>query len=183
MAKLKSMFFCQSCGAQSSKWLGKCPSCNSWNTYVEEVVSKEKVVGSSDKKGVFIVMLYAKGSFNYWFRIQLYFRLMFLASLIKRKFGLKIKETWTSHLNNLDNKGWAYFSWKEWPHHCTDGPDCEVANIYTKKEVKTMLEAKGFKIEKMKKAHFPAGLPPKLERKLASLFGFHLIVWATKVNS
>ena len=136
-----------------------------------------------DKKGVFIVMLYAKGSFNYWFRIQLYFRLMFLASLIKRKFGLKIKETWTSHLNNLDNKGWAYFSWKEWPHHCTDGPDCEVANIYTKKEVKTMLEAKGFKIEKMKKAHFPAGLPPKLERKLASLFGFHLIVWATKVNS
>ena len=39
MAKVKTTFFCQSCGAQSPKWIGKCPSCNEWNTYVEEVVS------------------------------------------------------------------------------------------------------------------------------------------------
>ena len=39
--KPKSTFFCQSCGAQSAKWLGKCPSCNEWNTYVEEIVQKE----------------------------------------------------------------------------------------------------------------------------------------------
>ena len=38
MAKVKSSFFCQSCGAQSPKWIGKCPSCNEWNTYVEEIV-------------------------------------------------------------------------------------------------------------------------------------------------
>lgn len=40
MAKIKSSYFCQSCGAQSGKWIGRCPSCNEWNTYVEEIVSK-----------------------------------------------------------------------------------------------------------------------------------------------
>ncbi len=40
MAKLKTSFFCQNCGAQAAKWLGKCPSCNEWNTFVEEVVEK-----------------------------------------------------------------------------------------------------------------------------------------------
>ncbi len=38
MAKTKTTFYCQSCGANASKWIGKCPSCNEWNTYVEEVV-------------------------------------------------------------------------------------------------------------------------------------------------
>lgn len=42
MAKIKSAFFCQNCGAQSPKWIGKCPSCNEWNTYVEETQSREK---------------------------------------------------------------------------------------------------------------------------------------------
>jgi DNA repair protein RadA/Sms len=41
MAKVKSAFFCQNCGAQSPKWLGKCPSCGEWNTYVEEVIQAE----------------------------------------------------------------------------------------------------------------------------------------------
>jgi len=39
--KPKSTFFCQSCGTQSAKWLGKCPSCGEWNTFVEEIVQKE----------------------------------------------------------------------------------------------------------------------------------------------
>lgn len=38
--KVKTSFFCQNCGAQSPKWIGKCPSCNEWNTYVEEVIEK-----------------------------------------------------------------------------------------------------------------------------------------------
>jgi len=42
MAKARSVFFCQNCGAQSSKWVGKCPNCGEWNTYVEEVIHKEK---------------------------------------------------------------------------------------------------------------------------------------------
>ncbi len=41
MAKVKSSFFCQNCGHQSPKWLGKCPSCGDWNTFVEELVEKE----------------------------------------------------------------------------------------------------------------------------------------------
>ncbi|MFT3978829.1 MAG: DNA repair protein RadA [Ferruginibacter sp.] len=40
MSKTKSAFFCQNCGYESAKWLGKCPSCNEWNTFVEEVVVK-----------------------------------------------------------------------------------------------------------------------------------------------
>lgn len=38
MAKAKTVFYCQNCGAQSGKWIGKCPSCNEWNTYAEELV-------------------------------------------------------------------------------------------------------------------------------------------------
>lgn len=37
MAKLKTTYVCQSCGATSAKWLGKCPACGEWNTYAEEV--------------------------------------------------------------------------------------------------------------------------------------------------
>lgn len=40
MAKIRSSFFCQNCGYESAKWIGKCPSCNEWNSFVEEVVSK-----------------------------------------------------------------------------------------------------------------------------------------------
>lgn len=40
MAKTKSAYFCQSCGYESPKWLGQCPSCKQWNSFVEEVVEK-----------------------------------------------------------------------------------------------------------------------------------------------
>lgn len=40
LAKSKSTFYCQSCGYESPKWLGKCPSCSSWNTFAEEIVAK-----------------------------------------------------------------------------------------------------------------------------------------------
>ncbi len=40
--KEKSVFFCQECGYESAKWLGKCPGCGQWNTFVEELVSKQK---------------------------------------------------------------------------------------------------------------------------------------------
>jgi len=45
MAQVKSVFTCQNCGTQSPKWLGKCPSCNEWNTLVEEVVAKKHTSG------------------------------------------------------------------------------------------------------------------------------------------
>ncbi|MFZ4548274.1 MAG: DNA repair protein RadA [Bacteroidales bacterium] len=41
MAKTKTVFFCQNCGAQSAKWMGRCTSCDAWNTFVEEVVQRD----------------------------------------------------------------------------------------------------------------------------------------------
>ncbi|MBS1528200.1 MAG: DNA repair protein RadA [Bacteroidetes bacterium] len=40
MAKTKIAYFCQSCGFESPKWLGKCPSCGQWNTFAEEIIEK-----------------------------------------------------------------------------------------------------------------------------------------------
>ncbi|HEX5171801.1 MAG TPA: DNA repair protein RadA [Cyclobacteriaceae bacterium] len=51
MAKTKTLYFCQNCGYESTKWLGKCPSCNSWNTFIEEVVQKGDV-GKSEWRSI-----------------------------------------------------------------------------------------------------------------------------------
>jgi DNA repair protein RadA/Sms len=40
MAKSKTVFFCRNCGTEAPKWIGKCPSCGEWNTFIEEVVSR-----------------------------------------------------------------------------------------------------------------------------------------------
>ena len=45
--KKKTVFFCQNCGYESAKWMGQCPGCREWNTFVEEPDAK----GSSSKKG------------------------------------------------------------------------------------------------------------------------------------
>ena len=50
MAKSQTVFVCSSCGNESPKWLGKCPACNSWNTYYEEKIVKEK--SSNERKSV-----------------------------------------------------------------------------------------------------------------------------------
>ena len=42
MAKNQTIFVCSSCGNESPKWLGKCPACNSWNTFYEEKIIKDK---------------------------------------------------------------------------------------------------------------------------------------------
>lgn len=39
--KVKTSFFCTNCGTESPKWIGKCPSCGEWNTYIEEVIEKK----------------------------------------------------------------------------------------------------------------------------------------------
>jgi DNA repair protein RadA/Sms len=49
MAKTKTTFFCQHCGAQYAKWIGQCTSCRKWNTIVEEVI--EKAAKTPDWKG------------------------------------------------------------------------------------------------------------------------------------
>ena len=47
MSKVKTAYFCQNCGYESTKWLGKCPSCNQWNTFVEEIVQKDNKKNAS----------------------------------------------------------------------------------------------------------------------------------------
>lgn len=51
MAKSKTVFVCNECGNESSKWLGKCPACNSWNSFFEQkiVESKNSSLKSKDK--------------------------------------------------------------------------------------------------------------------------------------
>lgn len=41
MSKVKTAFFCSNCGYESAKWVGKCPSCGNWNTFVEEIIHKD----------------------------------------------------------------------------------------------------------------------------------------------
>lgn len=53
MAKLKTSYFCQSCGTQHSQWQGQCKSCREWNTIVEEVVEKQpKSAINTDKQHI-----------------------------------------------------------------------------------------------------------------------------------
>jgi DNA repair protein RadA/Sms len=56
MSKTKKAYFCQQCGYESAKWLGKCPACGEWNTFVEEIVSKpsstQVITGKSSSKPV-----------------------------------------------------------------------------------------------------------------------------------
>ena len=49
MAKIRTKYVCQSCGYETSKWMGKCPECMKWNSFVEEIEEKKT------KKEVFII--------------------------------------------------------------------------------------------------------------------------------
>ncbi|GAA0093404.1 MULTISPECIES: DNA repair protein RadA [Paraclostridium] len=51
MAKIKTKYVCQECGYENSKWLGKCPECSKWNTFVEEIEEKT----SKSNKEVFVI--------------------------------------------------------------------------------------------------------------------------------
>lgn len=57
MAKTNTVFFCNECGYESAKWLGKCPACNAWNTFVEEKVVKQGNNKTVVKKTVIPVSL------------------------------------------------------------------------------------------------------------------------------
>src|SRR5436189_2796540 len=50
MSKVKTAFFCQNCGYETVKWLGQCPSCGKWNTYVEELIQKESTTNNNGWK-------------------------------------------------------------------------------------------------------------------------------------
>jgi DNA repair protein RadA/Sms len=63
MSKAKSAFFCNNCGYESAKWAGKCPACNEWNTFTEELVEKgeKKATGweeyTTQQKGTQVIAI------------------------------------------------------------------------------------------------------------------------------
>jgi len=85
---------------------------------------------------ILILMLYTKSSFNYWIRIQFLFCILFIFQWLKCRMGVKLSSLWKKHIDNYKEYGRSYLSWTEWPNHCTDGPDCKIANIYYKSEIK-----------------------------------------------
>ena len=50
MAKAKTVFVCSECGNESPKWLGRCPACNSWNTYYEQKIEKYTETNKAEKR-------------------------------------------------------------------------------------------------------------------------------------
>src|ERR1700722_18512871 len=48
MRKVKTAFFCSNCGYERAKWSGRCPSCDQWNTFVEEVITKDNKLAESE---------------------------------------------------------------------------------------------------------------------------------------
>ena len=72
MAKGKSsVFFCQSCGYESTKWMGQCPACKEWNTMVEEVVDKKTTVTHKQITELQVAKLNDVQSLrNVWIRIS-----------------------------------------------------------------------------------------------------------------
>lgn len=51
MSKIKTAFFCQNCGFETAKWTGKCPNCEQWNTFVEEMIHKDVSPKAMNWKG------------------------------------------------------------------------------------------------------------------------------------
>ncbi len=52
MAKTRSVYVCQNCGTESAKWIGKCPSCQEWNTYTEKILQKQQKGVPAYKKNI-----------------------------------------------------------------------------------------------------------------------------------
>ncbi len=55
MAKSKTVYVCQNCGAESPKWMGRCNACDQWNTYVEQRIPQGPVRSFTRDKGAYSV--------------------------------------------------------------------------------------------------------------------------------
>jgi len=149
-----------------------------------------------------ILMLYHKNSFNYYVRILGYMRArVLLYSLFRlgryssdrRKLGvprLNMRGNadwgiWRAHYENLLRYGWSYLRARNFVHHATDGPECPIAHVYTRKDVHHLFRQ--FRRIETKVAHFPlrkySGLkwvPFSVEHKLSSMLGWYLFVFLEK---
>ncbi|MCS7210034.1 MAG: class I SAM-dependent methyltransferase [Chloroherpetonaceae bacterium] len=154
------------------------------------------------KGGRAIIMLYHKHSFNYYVRIMLYMRARVLLKILlrlgkhrsdrerlhKNLLGIRgnsNKSIWQLHYENFLRQGWSYLKSENFVHHCTDGPECPFAYVYTKHEIEKLFSR--FTHLEMKVAHFPLRkyrfgkwIPLWLEQALASKIGWYLFIFATK---
>ena len=53
----KTVYFCQNCGHEETKWLGQCPACKEWNTFVEEMITTAKTTAVKTRKEVQVLAL------------------------------------------------------------------------------------------------------------------------------
>lgn len=150
--------------------------------------------------GKAIVMLYHQHSFNYYVRIMGYMRLRVLLRILmrldrhsrdRRNLARPLLElrgnqdtlVWQAHYENFLRKGWSYLRPSTFVHHATDGPECPFAHVFTRSSVRHLF--RDFKSVDTRCAHFPLRkysdlIPIRLERRLASLFGWYLFVYAIK---
>jgi ubiquinone/menaquinone biosynthesis C-methylase UbiE len=149
-----------------------------------------------------VLMLYHKHSFNYYVRILTYMRLRVLWQIVKHTNRLardraeltrELKgvrgntspSVWQVHYENFLRTGWSYLSASNFVHHATDGPECPFAHAYTRKQIQELFH--NFSGVHTTTAHFPLRkypairwLPLRLERQVASIMGWYLIIFLSK---
>lgn len=148
--------------------------------------------------GKAFLMLYHKNSFNYYVRVLFYMRLRVLMKILARLGrwhrdrdeirpvlegvrGNASGEIWDIHYRNFLGEGWGYLRAGNFVHHCTDGPECPYAFVYTKREAQTIFSR--FRSVKTCVYHFPVRkyrfgkwVPVGLESFLARHLGWYLCV-------
>ena len=137
------------------------------------------------------IMLYHKNSLNYYIRFLIYFRLRLMIKILsrlgrwgkdKKRFDQKKKtrtssskkEFWDMHYLNFLKYGWSYLSEKKFTHHCPDGPECEIAYSYTRREINELFKdysskkicIRSLPIKNALKLDLPVSIEKFLEKKL-----------------
>jgi len=155
------------------------------------------------KGGKAIIMLYHKNSFNYFIRIMTYMRLRLLIKIFSRfgkwqddrkkteqaaVTGLRGNEdpsVYNVHYQHFLKRGWSYLAARNFVHHCTDGPECPYAYVYSRSDARRRF-AKFSKVE-TKVAHFPLRkyqklkwIPLWIEKIIAYSIGWNLVVYLEK---
>jgi len=148
-----------------------------------------------------VVMLYHKHSFNYFVRIMFFMRLRVLMKIFSRAGrwgrdrralssgsiegvrGNRAARVWDIHYRNFLERGWGYLRAGNFVHHCTDGPECEVAYAFTTSRAQALFSR--FQDVKTEVAHFPLNrysriFPLALEKFLAQRIGWYLFIFARK---
>jgi ubiquinone/menaquinone biosynthesis C-methylase UbiE len=141
--------------------------------------------------GDLILMLYNKHSYDYYVTSMLYYRGLvlllypdFVFNLACRLTGREMKQ-FAKHREYFKKYGLAYLKPSVFGHHIPDGVDCPFANVYTRAEVRKLLESSGFKCVGIKAASLPNlrrlfFKNKSIEGFLSQFIGFFLYIFAKK---